>query len=213
MVKIGIIGTGRIGSTLGKLWSAQQYEVMFGSREAARAEALAQEIGRNTQGKTITETVLWADVVVLAIPWYAFTDVEREIVELIGRKIVIDCMNPLKSTGSLAIGHKWSAGEEVAKSLPTARVVKAFNHIYWSLLETPDFNGEAASLLYCGDDMEAKEIVATLGKILGFDAIDAGPLRSARLLEPLAVLWIQMAFNIHHTTDFAFKVMWRNSAE
>ena len=201
-MKIGVIGTGRMGSTLGRLWAERGHQVCYGSRNVAE---VADVLG----GPVVTwaEAAEFAEVVVLAIPWYAFTDVERVIHPLVQSKVVVDCMNPLRSTGGLALGHKWSAGEEVAKTLHRAKVVKAFNHIYWTMLENPHFEEQSADLFYCSDDDSAKQVVAELANQLGFRPVDSGTIKASRLLEPLAALWIQLAFQQHNGTEFAFKLI------
>lgn len=92
------------------------------------------------------------------------------------------------------IGHTTSGAEQVAAWAQNARVVKAFNHVYGELFDLGPFGaGEAHSLLYCGDDDEAKAVAASLIREAGYDAVDAGPLKSARYLEPLAMLMVAIA--------------------
>lgn len=203
-MKIGIIGTGRMGKTLGRLWADVGHQIAFGSRDAARGKSTADEIGQGATGSTIRSVVTFGDVILLAFPWYAFTDIEREVGDLIDGKIVIDCINPFRSTGSLALGHKWSAGEEIAKVWHKARVVKAFNHTYTTVLEEATKAKTSPTLFYCGNDFGAKEIVAQLAEAINLDPVDAGPIKNSRLLEPLAALWMQLAFTTHHGTQMAF---------
>ncbi|HFC12619.1 MAG TPA: hypothetical protein ENJ56_07215 [Anaerolineae bacterium] len=124
-------------------------------------------------------------------------------------KVVIDCINPFRSSGSLALGHKWSAGEEIQKVLHRTFVVKAFNHFYYSSLHNANYAGQAASAFYCSNFDNAKAVVVQLATEMGFDPIDAGPIKNARLLEPLAALWTQLAFVTHHGTETAFKLISR----
>ena len=94
---------------------------------------------------------------------------------------------------TLAVGHTTSGAEEIARWAPDARVVKAFNHSYAEVLdEGPAFSGGVASVLFCGDDRAAKATVARLISDCGFDPVDAGPLTSARYLEPLALLFVEL---------------------
>ena len=204
-MKIAVIGTGRMGKTLGRLWSEQGYEIMFGSRELATAQAAAAELG--CLGGTIRDSAEWCDTALLAIPWYAFTDIERAVETGLDGKVVIDCMNPLRSTGSLAIGHKWSAGEEVAKVFHRADVVKAFNHLYSTILVTPQVGGQTVSAFYCSNSDRAKEVVVELIRALGFAPVDSGPIKHSRYLEPLAAFWMQLAFTMHKGTSFAINVV------
>ncbi len=209
-MKIAVIGTGRIGKTLGTLWAENGHTVYFGSRNAGTAETLAREVGHDAQGGGILDSAEFCDVALLAVPWYAFTDIERAVGTALDGKIIIDCMNPLRSTGSLALGHKWSAGEEVQKIFHRARVVKAFNHIYWSTFENPQFDEGAASLFYCSNYDDAKNVVIELATEMGFEPVDSGPIKNARLLEPLAALWMQLAFVTHQGADSAFRLVRRS---
>lgn len=206
-MKISIIGTGRIGRTLAQ--QLKQHDIFLGSRDASNGKKVAEEIG--VQGGSIVEAAQWCEVCVFAFPWYAFVDVEREVGDLLDGKIIIDPINPLRSTGSLAIGHKWSAGEEVAKRFHRSGVVKAFNHIYYSHFENPVFDGQAATALYCSNDDKAKAVAVQLASEMGFAPVDAGPIKNARLLEPFAVLWMQLAFITQHDIEIAFRLIGRNS--
>jgi NADPH-dependent F420 reductase len=208
-MQIGILGTGRMATTLGRLWAERGHAVFFGSREAERGQAVAAEVGFGAQGGLLVDSAEFGDVILLAVPWYAFTDVERAVGDMVDGKVVIDCINPLKSSGSLALGHKWSAGEEIARTWHRAKVVKAFNHIYWELLSEPGFGAESADAYFCSNDDEAKAVAAQLASEIGFTPVDCGPIKHARYLEPLAVLWMQLAFTMHNGTDVAFKLLRR----
>ena len=124
----------------------------------------------------------------------------------------MDCTNPLKSDlSSLLIGHTTSAGEEVAKWAPGARVVKAFNTTGAPNMTNPKFGGARAAMFIAGDDAPAKATVKQLGEDVGFEMIDVGALAQARLLEPLAMLWIHLAFKQGLGRDFAFGLLRRQS--
>lgn len=208
-MKIAVIGTGRMGKALGRLWSANGHEIMFGSREEATGLATAQQIGNGTLGGTIEDSAEFCEVALFAFPWYAFTDIERTLGGRLDAKIAIDCINPFRSTGSLALGHKWSAGEEVQKVLHRTHVVKAFNHLYYTALENADYAGQAATVFHCSNYDDAKSIVVQLATEMGYDPVDAGPIKNARLLEPLAALWNQLAFMTHQGPETAFKLIRR----
>jgi predicted dinucleotide-binding enzyme len=174
---IAILGTGRIGGTLARALARCGHEVVLGSR-------------RTDKGSPVAEAVRGAEMVVLATPFHA---AEATLAVDVRGKILVDCTNPFAADRScLTVGRDISAGEMVARWAPGARVVKAFNHIGWEQLAAPAFPGEAA-MFYCGDDAEAKRAVAALIADLQFVPIDAGPLRAARLLEPLGMLWSQLA--------------------
>ncbi len=207
-MKIGILGTGRMGQKLAEIWSKLGHEVMLGSREAAKAERMAQEMGHGVRGGDYQTTAVDTpqEIIVFAFPWYALTDVQREIGKLEG-KIIIDCLNPLMSSGSLALGHKWSAGEEIQQLFPLAYVVKAFNGIHYQSLDKPLFSGQPASLFYCSNFDQAKTAVSQLATEMGFAPVDCGPIKHARYLEPLATLWIQMAFHMGQGPEMAFVLL------
>jgi NADPH-dependent F420 reductase len=195
-MRIAIIGAGNVGGTLGKMWAAKDHEVAFGVRRPADAkvQALLTATGKHARAASVTDAVTGAEVVVLATPWSATEAAIREAGELRG-KVVVDATNPLKADLSgLTIGHSTSAAEQVAGWAPGARVVKAFNTIGAAQMADPRFGTQRASMFICGDDASAKATVARLAGELGFDPVDCGPLTQARLLEPLAMLWISMAY-------------------
>src|SRR5262249_45574150 len=113
-------------------------------------------------------------------------------------KVLIDATNPLVMSPEglrqgLVIGHTSSGAEQVARWAEGARVVKAFNTTGWQNMVDPVYESQGLSMFLCGDDAEAKKVVAGLAEQLGFEPVDVGPLRSARYLEPLGMLWIDMA--------------------
>jgi hypothetical protein len=203
-MRLGIIGAGHAGSALGQLWETRGHDVRYGVRDAARA--VAGGLPKDRTGG-VAEAAAFADVVVLAIPWSAVRDTLRATGDLAG-KTVIDCTNPLlPDLSGLALGTTTSAGEEIAKLIPAARVVKCFNSLGAGNFAQPDFGSEKASMFFCGDDAPAKATVADLGKQLGFDMVDAGPLSQSRYLEPLAMLWITMAMKYGGSGRSAFKLL------
>ena len=192
-----------MGQTLAKRWQAVGHDIVLGSRTPATTRIpLACRI------VSLADAAAFGEVIVFAFPWHALTDILPEIGKL-RNKVVIDAINPMMSSGSLAVGHKTSAGEIIQFELPRAEVVKAFNHVHWQILENPDFNGEEPDLFLCGDYTAAKQITSDLARQIGFRPIDCGPMKQARALEPLAYLWIQMAFNYGHGPNFAFKLIKR----
>ncbi|HEY7677782.1 MAG TPA: NAD(P)-binding domain-containing protein [Candidatus Methylomirabilis sp.] len=210
-MKIAIIGAGNVGSALGKGWAAKGHDIAFGVRNPGdtRVQAVIQATGNRARAASVKEAAADAAVVVLATPWGATQEAIRAAGSLSG-KIVIDATNPLRADLSgLAIGPATSAGEEVARWAPGATVVKAFNTTGAGNMANPRFGGEAASMFLCGDDAAAKKTVASLAEALGFEAVDAGPLAQARLLEPLAMLWISMAYAFGHGPNIAFRLLRR----
>jgi predicted dinucleotide-binding enzyme len=210
-MKIGIIGSGNVGGTLGGRWAKLGHEVTYSSREpgSEAMKKLVEESGPNSRAATLAETVAENDVLLLSTPWKATKDTLAKAGDLSG-KILIDLQNPLlPDMSGLEVGTTTSAAEMIAEWAPGAKVVKAFNTIGTSIMADANLNGHAAVLFYCGDDEDAKSVVRGLALELGFDAEDAGPLKQARLLEPFAMLWISLAFTRGYGREFAFKVIRR----
>lgn len=208
-MKIAIIGTGSVGSALGRGWARAGHEVVFGVRDTAKPEVskLVEETG--ARAASVAEAASGAEVVVLAMPWGAAQDVIRTSGGLSG-KIVLDCLNPLKpNLAGLDTGNARSAAEQVAAWAPGARVVKIFNTTGANNMANPVYGDDRATMLYCGDDEGAKEVAARLAADLGFEPVDAGPLSAAYLLEHFAMLWIHLAYGKGMGRNFAFKLVRR----
>lgn len=209
-MKIAIIGSGNIGGGLARAWRRAGHDVTFGARDPRDAEltALCSEIG--ARAVSVGESVQGADVVTLAMPWGALASVVEAVGDLAG-VTVIDCTNAVKrgTDGmTLEFGHTTSSGEQLQAKLPKAHVVRSFNAQGAENLANPIYGGVAASNFYCGDNAEAKRIVAQLIADVGFEPIDAGPMTSARLLEPLMLLWITTSRQVG-SRDIAFKLLRR----
>lgn len=203
-MRLGIIGAGKVGGTLGRLFESQGHDVRFGVRDPD--QQAAGGLPRNRSG-SVADAASFGDVIVLAIPWGAVKDALAATGPLAG-KTVIDCINPLlPDLSGLALGTTTSAGEEIAKLLPQARVVKCFNTLGQANFAHPLFGDQRASMLFAGDDAGAKLIVAELGNQLGFDMVDAGPLSQSRWLEAMAILWITMAYKYGGSQRSAFKLL------
>jgi predicted dinucleotide-binding enzyme len=209
-MKIGIIGAGNVGSTLGAKWAAIGHEVKFGLRDpdSPKTVELLAQIPTATVG-TVAETADFGQVVVLATPWSGAQSAVESAGDLSG-KVVLDLTNPINAefTG-LEVGLDTSAGEKVQEWALNARVVKIFNTVGNNVMADAEFNDEPASMFYCGDDPEAKQMAAGLASELGFDPIDVGPLEQARMLEPLAWLWITMALKYGFGREIAFNLVRR----
>jgi predicted dinucleotide-binding enzyme len=161
---------------------------------------------------SVAEAARHGEILLLATPWRAAQQALESAGDLSG-KVLIDATNPLlPDLSGLEIGTNTSAGEQVAAWARGAKVVKAFNTVGFNIMADPNLGGERALLFYCGDDDSAKRTVHNLATELGFDAQDAGPLRQARLLEPLAMLWISLAFTGGYGRDFAFRLIRKSSS-
>jgi hypothetical protein len=206
-MKIGIIGAGNVGGTLGKALANAGHSVMFGARnpQAERIQQLLADTNGDAQAGTVLEAVAFGEAVILAIHWPAVETVVPKAGGWNG-KILIDATNRFTPPTSVSAG---SAAEDLARIAAGARIIKAFNTIGAEHMANPDFNGEKASMLICGDDPDAKAKVAGLAEDIGFEAVDAGPLNNARLLESLTMLWVSLARG-GLGRNIAFKILRRD---
>jgi hypothetical protein len=208
-MRIAIIGAGNVGTTLGRGWLRAGHAVAYGVRapEGEKARALARDGARVAAPR---EAVEGAEVVLLATPWGASREALAALGDLGGRPL-LDATNPIGPGFALEVGHDGSGGELVQEWAPTGRVVKVFNTTGAENMATPRYGSQAATMFYCGDDEQACRAAARLATDLGFDAVSAGPLRNARLLEPLAFLWIHLALVQGMGRGVAFKLLRRES--
>lgn len=210
-MNITIIGSGNVGSALGQRWAALGHQVVYGSRDpqSEKLQAVIKASGTNARAATIQEAIAASEIIVLATPWDATVPLIESIPSWAG-KLIIDTTNPLNpGLQGLAVGHTTSAAEVIASKANGAHVVKAFNSTGANNMLDPNYNGQAASMLICGDDVASKQTVLKLANELGFDAIDAGPLSAARDLEPLAMIWIRLAYVQGLGRNIAFKLLHR----
>lgn len=214
-MKIGIIGSGNVGGALGSRWSKIGHEVIFGTRDpqATDMQQLAAKASGKTRVATLPDAAREGEVLLLATPWPATQQVIEGLGDLNG-KILIDATNPLlPDLSGLTLGTTTSGGEQVAGWARGAKVVKAFNTVGANIMENPTFDGHRPVLFFCGDDAQAKHVVKKLIDELVFEAVDAGPLTQARLLEPFGLLWISMAYAQGMGRDFAFELLRRREAK
>jgi len=179
-MRIGIIGSGCIGGTLGRLLARAGHEVrLCNSRGPDSLRELVAEIGVNARATSKEEAVRGTDVVVLAAPWRV-TDA-LPAADTVAGKIVVDAMNPYSGDGAQIDLGSTTPSEETAKRLPRARLVKAFNTIWFKHLaeagrpDLPMMQRRAIPL--AGDDPQAKRVVASLISAIGFAPVDTGGLR------------------------------------
>jgi NADPH-dependent F420 reductase len=206
-MKIAILGTGRIGGALARLWQGHGHEIALVARNEERAQSLRNDFPRCRVIRA--SACAKAEVVALCMPWNAAESALQSVSGLDG-KVLIDCTNPLNADASgLILDGTASAAEQIQEWAPKAKVVKAFNSLGAALLGNADFAGVPADGFYCGDDAEAKRLVAVLVQDAGLHPVDVGPLKSARCLEPLAMLWIDLALHQKRGGNFAFKLISR----
>ncbi len=185
--KIAIIGSGNVGSALRRGLEKAGYEV------------------RNSQKETAKETAEWGEVVMLAVPFTALDDVVRELGNVVNGKTVVDVTNALTQDMQLALGFSTSGAEELQKKIAVAHVVKAFNTVFAQHMDTGSARGQQLTMFAASNDEQARNVVLELGRAIGFDVMDAGPLRNARQLEALGYFNIQLGYVLGNGTDSGFK--------
>lgn len=192
---IAIIGTGQVGGALARGLSRAGHALWIGAREPDAETVRALCAATGAAAAPPAEAAAGAEVAILAVPWGAVDAVAAEIGAQAGG-IVIDCTNPLGLVDGalgLMLGFADSGGERVARLLPGARVVKTLNQVGAEIMETAPDLPHRPAMFMAGDDDAAKAAVAGLLADLGFEALDAGDLTLARLLEPLGMVWINQA--------------------
>lgn len=209
-MKIAVVGTGSVGRALGVGWASRGHQVIFGSRRPSHEEvqAIVVAAGGNARAALPSEAATAAEVIVLAVPYTAVAGTVQALGDLTG-KIVVDATNPIAPGFQLAVGTNTSGAEEVAKLAGGAQVVKAFNTTGAENMADPIYQGEPMTMFICGDAAEAKKTVAQLAQDLGFDVADVGDLSKARLLEPMALVWISLAIGQGLGRQIAFKLVKR----
>ncbi len=192
-MKIAVIGTGRMGTALARGIAGAHRELIIGARNANKATALAKQIGAQVEAGGISASIKAADLVVMALPYEANLAALKDV-DASG-KILVDVSNPITADfKDLLVGHTTSAAEELQARAPGARVVKAFNTIFSDLLPREARNGTSLQVFLASDDADAKRAVESLVRAMGFEPVDAGPLRNSRFLEPMGEMNIQFGF-------------------
>jgi predicted dinucleotide-binding enzyme len=196
-MKIGIIGAGNVGTGLGRHLAAKGHDIVVSfSRTQDALQKAAETIGGGARPGTPGDAAAHGEVVILATPWAVTLEAVRGIAGALVGKVLWDTTNPLKPDMSgLALGTDTSAGEEVAKAAPGARVVKAVAP-FAEVLHSPSnrIDGRLPGVFVCGDDAAARATVLRLVADIDADGIDAGPLALARYTEPLGMLLVQLAY-------------------
>jgi 8-hydroxy-5-deazaflavin:NADPH oxidoreductase len=208
-MRIGILGSGLMGAKLGTIFARAGHEVVFSyARSRDKLKKLAGEAGPKARAGSPQEAAQDADALLLAVHWSRFDDVLKQAADLSG-KVIITCSLPMDADNTkLIIGTTTSGAEELARKVPLAHVVCAFNtvpsEVLFDVFEAKR-KTVRPSLVYCGDDERAKKLTAKLIRDAGFDPVDAGPLRIARYTEPFALLVGQLAYEGEGGPELAYR--------
>ena len=208
-MRIGILGSGLMGSKLGTILARAGHEVVFSySHSPRKLQRLAREARGRARAGTPREAASNADALLLAVHWSRVDDVLKQAGAVAG-KVIVTCSLPMSADDSrLVVARTSSGAEALARKARKAKVVSAFGTVPSEVL----FDVFAArrkakrpSLVYCGDDKRAKKVAATLIRDVGFDPVDAGPLRIARYLEPFTLLVAQLAYEGRKGPELAYR--------
>ena len=209
-MRVGILGSGLMGGKLGTIFARSGHKVVF---SYARSEQKLKMLARDAKGKaragTPREAAREADAVLLAVHWSRIEDVLHQAGDLSG-KVIVTCSLPMNEDSTeLVVAHTSSGAEELARMIPKARVVAAFqtvpSEVLFGVYEAKRKAGRP-SLVYCGDDESGKGVAAELIRDVGFDPVDAGPLRIARYTEPFALLIAQLAYEGRGGPELAYRL-------
>jgi len=218
-VRIGILGSGLMGGKLGTIFARAGHEVVFSySHSKAKLEKLARDAGERARAGTPGEAAKNADALLLAVHWSRVDDVLKKAGDL-ANKVIVSCSLPMNANDTgLVIANTSSGSEELAKKVPKAHVISAFNtvpsEVLFSVFERAGSGKREAggrkrpSVVYCGDNARAKKVAAQLISDVGFEPIDAGPLRIARYTEPFTLLVGQLAYEGDRGPAMAYRFEW-----
>jgi len=211
-VRIGILGSGLMGGKLGTIFARAGHEVVFSyARSERKLKRLAREAGERARAGTPADAALESDVLLLAVHWSRVNDVLKQAGALRG-KIVVSCSLPMNASDTaLAVAHTSSGAEVLAKKLRGAHFVSAFGTVPSEVLFGVFKRRRRAkrpTLVYCGDDQRAKDVAVRLVRDVGFQPVDAGPLRIARYTEPFTLLVAQLAYEGDRGPEMAYRFEW-----
>jgi len=208
-MRVGILGSGLMGGKLGAIFARAGHEVVFSyARSPQKLNKLAREAGEGARAGTPREAAQEADAILLAVHWSRIDDVLKQAGDLSG-KVIVTCSLPMDAGNTkLIVANSSSGAEELARKIPTASVVSAFNTVPSEVLfSVYDARRKTTrpSLVYCGDDESGKSVAAQLIRDAGFEPIDAGPLQIARYTEPFALLVAQLAYEGKGGPELAYR--------
>src|SRR5437870_1447321 len=206
---IGVLGSGLMGGKLGTILARAGHDVVFSyARSEQKLKRLAGEAQGSARAGTPGEATRDADALLLAVHWSRVDEVLKQAGDVSG-KVIVNCSLPMNADNTdLVIAHTSSGAEELAKKVRKARVVSAFNtvpsEVLFGVFEARR-KASRPSLVYCGADSRSKAIAAQLIRDVGFDPVDAGPLRIARYTEPFALLVAELAYEGDGDPELAYR--------
>lgn len=214
-MKIGILGSGVVGQTLGSGFIRHGYEVMLGTRSPEKLTDWKLKAGESGRVGSFAEAAAFGDILVLAVKGAAAEDTLKTAGrENLSGKAIIDATNPIADSppdnGVLRFFTSLddSLMEQSQRAFPDARFVKAFNSVGNALMVNPDFGGIKPTMFICGNDSRAKQEVSRILDLFGFEVEDMGGAQAARAIEPLCILWCIPGF-LHNQWTHAFKLLKR----
>ena len=211
-MRIGILGSGLMGAKLGTIFARAGHEVVFSyARSNDKLKRLAREAAGNARSGTPAEAAQTAQALLLAVHWSRIDDVFKQTGDVSG-KVILTCSLPMDTEDSkLIIGTSTSGAEELAKKVPSAHVVAAFqtvpSEVLFAVFEARRKKNRP-TLVYCGDHRRSKDVAAELIRDVGFEPLDVGPLRIARYTEPFALLVAQLAYQGDGGPEMAYRFEW-----
>lgn len=211
-MRVGILGSGLMGGKLGTLFARAGHEVVFSyARSPEKLKRLARDAGGNARAGTPREAAQDADALLLAVHWLQIDDVLQQASDLSGKVIVTCCLPMNAEDTELTIAHTSSGAEALAKKVRQVQVVGAFgtvpSEVLFGVFESRS-KANRPSLVYYGDHQRAKEVAVTLIRDVGFEPVDAGPLRIARYAEPFTLLVGQLAYEGSRGPELAYRFEW-----
>ena len=186
-LKIGIIGSGRIGGTLGELWLKAGHEVMFSSLDLAADKALAARLGAAAHAGTPKEAAAFGEVLLVSVPFAALPQLGRDLGDSIRGKVLLDTCNPIPARDGEMANEARASGAGIASSrlLHGARLVRAFNSVGYSRLQSEAHrSGERVGIPLAGDDAQALATAGRLVQEAGFEPVVVGPLARSKEFDP-----------------------------
>jgi predicted dinucleotide-binding enzyme len=201
-MKIGVLGSGNIGGTLGRKWAKTGHEVVFGVRDvnSPKVQTLLGRVEGKASADTVPNATRSGEVVLFAIPWSAVEATVQGNAGALAGKIIIDATNKFGGPVVNNVGT-------IAASVPTAKVFRAFNSLGWENFEDPRFGETEADLFYCGPEGESRPVIEALIKDVGLRPVWVGDLDQVQLVDAVGSLWVTLAFQRGMGRRLAFKLL------